>query len=70
MIDFIDCWNYHFYRWHYQGFQKEKLGGNRHFMTALEDFQAKCKDGKLMQMEKKEFILRCFVFCVKYSYQN
>ena len=41
MIDFIDCWNDHFYRLHYRGFQKEKLGQNYHFifMTALEDFQ-------------------------------
>ena len=39
MIDFIDCWNDHFYRWHFRGLQEEKLGQNHPFMTALEDFQ-------------------------------
>ena len=27
-----------------EGFKKKKMGQNHHFMTTLEDFQAKCKE--------------------------
>ena len=66
MIDFIDCWNDNFYRWHYRGFQKEKMGKNHHFYDSIGRFSMQWMASWCKWKRKNLFFLRWFVFCVMY----